>query len=101
MFTDKKITFIGSGIMAEAMIRGLLAKDILKSEQIIASGPREERGNALSERYNVRVTIDNTAAAEEGQIIVLSVKPSQEIANSRQWRSCWAPKLVTNGRTNF
>jgi 3-hydroxyisobutyrate dehydrogenase-like beta-hydroxyacid dehydrogenase len=32
MFTDKTIAFIGSGVMAEAMIRGLL------SQQIIAAG---------------------------------------------------------------
>ena len=75
MFTNKIITFIGSGTMAEAMIRGLLAKEILNPEQIVAAGPREDRGSDLSARYNIGVTTDNTVAAEEGQIIVLSVKP--------------------------
>lgn len=75
MFNDKTIAFIGSGMMAEAMIRGLLAQKIVKPEQIIAAGPRPERGQHLKERHAIRVTTSNTEAAEEGQIVVLSVKP--------------------------
>ncbi|MCI0579749.1 MAG: pyrroline-5-carboxylate reductase [Chloroflexi bacterium] len=75
MFTDKTIAFIGSGTMAEAMIRGLLAQSIVKPEQIVAAGPRPERGQHLQERHTIRVTCNNTEAAEEGQIVVLSVKP--------------------------
>lgn len=75
IFTDINISFIGSGIMAEAMIRGLLTQKIVRPEQIIAAGPRPERGQHLQERHGIRVTTDNTVAAEEGQIVVLSVKP--------------------------
>lgn len=75
MFTDKTIAFIGSGTMAEAMIRGLLNQKIVESGQIIASGPRPERAEALRERHAIRVTTNNTEAAEEGQIVVLAVKP--------------------------
>ena len=41
---NKKIAFIGPGVMAEAVIGGLLRKKLAKPENIIASGPREERG---------------------------------------------------------
>jgi pyrroline-5-carboxylate reductase len=75
MFTDKTIAFIGSGMMAEAMIRGLLAQKIVKPEQIIAAGPRPERGQHLKERHKIRVTTNNKEAAEEGQIVVLGIKP--------------------------
>lgn len=75
MFTDKTIAFIGSGVMAEAMIRGLLSQQIVVPEQIIAAGPRAERGQHLQERHGIRVTTDNTKAAEEGQVVVLSIKP--------------------------
>ncbi|UCG25298.1 MAG: pyrroline-5-carboxylate reductase [Chloroflexota bacterium] len=75
MFSDEKIAFIGSGTMAEAMIRGLLNQKLVKPEQIIATGPRPERGRRLRERHQIQVTTDNCAAAEEGQIVVLSVKP--------------------------
>lgn len=75
MFADKIIGFIGSGTMAEAMIRGLLSQNIVGSEHIIAAGPRPERGKHLQERHGIRVTTDNRIAAEEGQIVVLAVKP--------------------------
>jgi pyrroline-5-carboxylate reductase len=75
MFTDKKIAFIGSGTMADAMIRGLLAQKSVAPEQIIAAGPRLERGQRLQAQHGIQVTVDNTAAAEAGDIVVLSFKP--------------------------
>ena len=75
MFTNKKIAFIGSGTMAEAMIRGLLTREIVTADQIIAAGPRTGRGERLQKKHGIQVTTDNTEAAEEGQIVVLSVKP--------------------------
>jgi pyrroline-5-carboxylate reductase len=75
MFTDKKIAFIGSGTMAEAMIRGLLTQKIVTADQIIAAGPRADRGERLRKQHDIQVTVDNAKAAEEGQIVVLSVKP--------------------------
>jgi pyrroline-5-carboxylate reductase len=75
MLKETTITFIGSGMMAEAMIAGLLNKKLVKPEQIIAAGPRESRGEKLAGRYGVRWTTDNESAAEEGDLVVLSVKP--------------------------
>ncbi|MFW6096507.1 MAG: pyrroline-5-carboxylate reductase [Chloroflexota bacterium] len=75
MFEDITIAFIGSGTMAEAMIRGLLSQEIVSPQQIIAAGPRPERAAELEEKHGVRTTIDNRQAAEEGQIVVLSTKP--------------------------
>jgi pyrroline-5-carboxylate reductase len=75
MFSDKTIAFIGSGMMADAIIRGLLSQKILEPKQIIASGPRAERAEKLTKKHSIRVTTDNTVAAEDGQIVVLAVKP--------------------------
>ncbi len=75
MFTDKKIAFIGSGTMAEAMIRGLLDQNIVIPNQIIASDPWQARLKYLHERHGVLTMSDNASAAEEGQIIVFSFKP--------------------------
>lgn len=69
------LAFIGSGTMAEAMIQALLRADEANPKQIIASGPRVERGDELRARYDVRVTTDNVAAASQADIVVLSVKP--------------------------
>lgn len=75
MLDKQIIAFLGSGVMAEAMMRGLLRKELVAPEQVIASGPRQERGQYLRDRYQVRTTTDNIEAAREAEIIVLSVKP--------------------------
>ncbi|MCL4869345.1 MAG: pyrroline-5-carboxylate reductase [Anaerolineae bacterium] len=75
MFTDKTISFIGSGVMGEAMIRGLVTQQIINAGQIIAADPHPDRLHYLYERHGVRTTRDNREAAEEGHIIVLSIKP--------------------------
>ena len=89
MFEDTYISFIGSGTMAEAMIRGLVSRDIVASQQIIASGPREERGSELLRKHGARTTTDNSAAAREGHIVVLAVKPQvlQEVLPEMQGKS--------------
>jgi len=69
------LAFIGSGTMAEAMIQALLRAGEVTPEQIVASGPRIERGEELQTRYGVRVTTDNVTAASEADIVVLAVKP--------------------------
>jgi pyrroline-5-carboxylate reductase len=75
MFEDSKIAFIGSGTMAEAMIRGLLSQKLVTADQVIAAGPRIERGQILHQVHKIRVTTDNCLAAEDGQIVILAVKP--------------------------
>ena len=69
------VAFIGSGVMAEAMIKGLLNDKLLPAEQIIAADPREDRVQELSTLYGLKGTTDNDAAALSADILVLSVKP--------------------------
>lgn len=71
----ERLSFIGGGNMAEAMIKGLLHKKIVAPEQVAVSEPREERAQYLSATYHVEVFPDNQAAARRGEILVLAVKP--------------------------
>ena len=79
MATDElqglRLAFVGSGTMAEAIIQALLRAGEVTPEQIVASGPRIERGEELQARYGVRVTTSNVTAASEADIVVLAVKP--------------------------
>ncbi|MDX1415633.1 MAG: NAD(P)-binding domain-containing protein, partial [Candidatus Promineifilaceae bacterium] len=75
MFTDQKISFIGAGTMGEAMIRGLLGQEIVHPDQIIAADPWDRRTELLAKRYQIHTTQDNREAAEQGQIVILSIKP--------------------------
>lgn len=74
---DKKIAFIGPGMMAEAMIAGLLHKKLAKPGNIVAAGPREERGEELKKKYGIGTLTDNAAAAAPADVVVLSVKPQR------------------------
>ena len=73
----KKIAFVGPGVMAEAMIAGLLNQKLAKPENIIAAGPREERGDQLTKKYGIKFTVDNSSAVAHADVVVLSVKPQR------------------------
>ena len=75
MLADARIGFVGSGAMAEAMIEGLLKKNIAQAQNITAAGPREERGRALAERFQISGTTDNVHAVTGAQLVVIAVKP--------------------------
>jgi pyrroline-5-carboxylate reductase len=72
---ERTIAFLGTGNMAEAIIKGLLRAGIARPEGIIGTGRRAERLEELKRVYGIRTTQDNLAAAREADIIVLSVKP--------------------------
>lgn len=74
---NKRIAFIGPGVMAEAMIAGLLNQKLSKPQNLTASGPRAERGEELRKKYGIHVTTDNAAAVREADVVVLSVKPQR------------------------
>ncbi len=69
------ITFVGGGIMAEAIIRGLLRRQLAMPQMIVVSDPVAERRAHLAESLNVRTTASNLEAVAEAQIIVLAIKP--------------------------
>jgi pyrroline-5-carboxylate reductase len=75
MLKDSRIAFVGSGAMAEAMISGLLNRDIAQARNLVAAGPREERGAELQKKYGVTTCTDNGAAVQEAQVVVVSTKP--------------------------
>ena len=90
----KKITFIGPGVMAEAMIAGLLHKKLAQPDEITVSGPREERGGQLHEKYGINTTTDNTSAASQADVVVLSVKPQRLSEVMKGLKSIRAEALV-------
>ena len=55
MLTNKKIGFVGGGAMCEALMGGLLAKEMLKPSQITVYDVVRERLHYLKERYGVHI----------------------------------------------
>ncbi|BAC24225.1 proC [Wigglesworthia glossinidia endosymbiont of Glossina brevipalpis] len=71
----KKITFIGSGKIAESMIIGLINSKY-PSDCIFVCSPDEKSRSAISERYLVKNFKENLIGSNIGEIIVLAVKPN-------------------------
>jgi pyrroline-5-carboxylate reductase len=72
---NSTIATIGSGVMAEAMIAGLLRGELVAPGQVIASHPRGERREALEREYGIRTVADNLDAVREADVVVLGIKP--------------------------
>jgi pyrroline-5-carboxylate reductase len=103
MLKEMNLAFIGSGTMAEAMIKVILDKALMPPKQIIGSGPREERGQELHDRYGIEVTTNNQEAARTADIVVLSVKPQVLPKVLTELRGCIMPNAlvlsIVAGRT--
>ncbi|CAH8226987.1 pyrroline-5-carboxylate reductase [Vibrio aestuarianus] len=70
----KNIAFIGAGNMAKAIIAGLVASGY-PANKITATAPSETRRKPLEADYGIQTTSDNLSAAQQADVVVLSVKP--------------------------
>jgi pyrroline-5-carboxylate reductase len=70
-----QVGIVGAGVMAEAMIAGLLADRAVRPPDLVASHPRRERRAALAAEHGIRVVARNREAAAGADIVVLAVKP--------------------------
>ena len=73
--SDVRVAIVGAGVMAEAMIAGLLANRAVDPDHLEASHPRRDRREVLAERHGISVVAKNAAAVRGADIVVLAVKP--------------------------
>ncbi|GAA1013815.1 pyrroline-5-carboxylate reductase [Acrocarpospora pleiomorpha] len=67
------IAILGTGKMGEALLSGLVRAG-RRPNEIMATARRRDRGEALRERYGVRV-VSNAEAAKTADTLILAVKP--------------------------
>jgi hypothetical protein len=72
---NRTIATVGSGVMAEAMIAGLLRGKLVKPAQVVASHPRQERREHLAREYGIRTVASNIEAVEGADVILFGIKP--------------------------
>lgn len=72
-----RLAFIGCGVMAEAVIAGLLRKKLVGPEQIAGSHPRQTRREEMHVKYGVEMFENNRDAVPDSSIVVLAVKPQR------------------------
>lgn len=78
-----KIGFIGAGVMAEAILRSLLAAGAASAEQMAAADPSSERRQAVGQ-LGVQVFETNADACRDRDLIVLAVKPDRVESAARE-----------------
>ena len=69
------IATVGSGVMAEAMIAGILRGNLVEPDQVVASHPRAERREQLAREYGIRTVTSNVEAVEGADVILFGIKP--------------------------
>ncbi|HEX8938735.1 MAG TPA: pyrroline-5-carboxylate reductase [Candidatus Limnocylindrales bacterium] len=72
---ERTIATVGSGVMAEAMIAGLLRGRLVEPGQVVASHPRPDRRDQLAAAYGIRVVASNGEAVRDADVVLLAVKP--------------------------
>jgi pyrroline-5-carboxylate reductase len=85
-----RLAFIGCGVMAEAIMAGLLRKQLVTAEQIVGSHPRTARREELYTKYATRMFESNREAvlevhpgeaskdaARAGSLVILAIKPQR------------------------
>ena len=72
---DRTIATVGSGVMAEAIIAGLLRGNLVAPGRVVASHPRPDRREALERTHGIRTVDSNVAAVAGADIVLLGIKP--------------------------
>jgi pyrroline-5-carboxylate reductase len=99
-----RLSFVGVGVMAEAMIAGLLSRGLVAPAQVAGSHPRANRREELAARHGIAVSESNREAAEfargaeGGQsrsgIVILSVKPQKLVGVLRELKDSVAAEAL-------
>jgi pyrroline-5-carboxylate reductase len=70
-----ELAFIGSGNMAEALVKGIVKSGAAAPDRITVTDTRPERLDFFRTAYAVKADASNRAAASRADVILLAVKP--------------------------
>ncbi len=73
---NRKIGFIGTGKMGEALIKGLLYAKLVPPENIFASDVDFAKLQMLEKEHKISICKENCAAVVDSDVIIIAVKPS-------------------------
>jgi len=87
-----RIGFIGGGMMAEALLGGLLKAGTARADTVLVSEPFEKRRQYMADTFSVGVTEDNLKVCSECSVVVLAVKPQvldKMLADLKERSKAW------------
>lgn len=93
-----KLSFLGAGNMASAIIKALLTKGQINPNDITATHYRQDKLEDLITKFPLITTIDsNIEAIKSGDIVFLCVRPQQIKALSEEVQShCTPDKIIVS-----
>ena len=72
-----KIGFVGAGAMAEAIVTGLLSKQLCQAEEIIMSNRSKAKLQHLAEEKGIIAAAENQEVLTSAEVVVVAIKPQQ------------------------
>lgn len=75
VLAESRIAIVGAGVMAESIVAGLVADEMVTPSQIMASHPREDRRIQLAAKHGISVVQSNQEAVQGADLILLTIKP--------------------------
>lgn len=72
---NNKIGFIGSGKMANAIIKGIIDSKFCESKNIFVSDLNEEALQKAKSEFNLNTTTENIQVIKNSNIIIMAIKP--------------------------
>lgn len=88
---DRTIATVGSGVMAEAIVAGLLRGNLVAPERVVASHPRPDRRETLERTHGIRTVDSNAVAVAAADIVLLGIKPQMLARVGRELRGSLRP----------
>ena len=70
-----KISFVGGGVMCEALVSGILNSSLANPEDVVVSEPVENRRSYLESKYSINTVTSNRDILDREGTIVIAVKP--------------------------
>ena len=77
MILNRKISFIGTGVMGGAILERLITAGFVSADAALACDTNQDTLNQIKRRFNVKTSVDIREAARFGDMIVLGVLPKQ------------------------
>jgi pyrroline-5-carboxylate reductase len=93
---SKKITFLGSGRIARALIEGLLKTGSVAPEEILVTSQHGTSAERLAQEWGVAAIATNHEAIEASSIVILCTKPAQALATVAASHKSLAHKLLVS-----
>jgi pyrroline-5-carboxylate reductase len=89
-----KITIIGLGNMATAMLGGLLESELVKKEDIIGTDISAAARAKAETSFAIATTADNATAVAEADLVILAIKPQTAAAALAQIKDSLPSKAL-------